>query len=140
MPTRPPRMLKSVGLDVIPAEPGEETLGVLTVDSDRGAVEYMLTAEGARAFQTTMNEFLDYGNSALDGKRPEPKEGEMRTVPISPTSITVGETEIEGEKYGVLQMKSEDGREANLYLTEGQAEFVIQAATQLQALLNKTRQ
>ena len=138
---RPPRFLKSVGLDVIPAEPGEETLGVLTVDSDRGIVEYMITAESARAFRTTMDQFLDYGSAVSGAGQPGPQqEAQTLTVPISPASITVGEAEVGGQKVGVLQIQSEDGREASLLLDEGQAEFIIQAATQLQAILNQTRQ
>ncbi len=141
MPTRPPRVLKSVGLDVIPTEPGDGPLGVLTVDSDRGIVEYIISAESAEVLRTAIDQFQEYGKAVFGASQPKPQmQAHTLTVPISPASITVGDTEIDGEKVGVLQMRSEDGREVSLVLNEGQAEFVIQAATQLQALLNPTRQ
>lgn len=141
MPTRPPRILKSVGLDVIPAGPGEEAIGVLRVDSDRGIVEYLVSAESAQVLRTAMDQFLDYGKAIFGASKPKPQQqAQTLTVPISPVSITVGDTEVDGQKLGILQMKSADGHEASLLLDEGQAEFIIQAATQLQALLNKTRQ
>lgn len=141
MPTRPPRVLKSVGMDVIPTEPGDGPLGILTVDSDRGLVEYIVSAESAHVLRAALDQFLDYGKAVFSASGPNPQQqAKTLTVPISPTSITVGDTEIDGKKVGVLQLKSEDGREVSLVLNEGQAEFVIQAATQLQALLNPTRQ
>ncbi|WP_448114375.1 hypothetical protein [Mesorhizobium amorphae] len=85
-----------------------------------------------------MDQFLDVGN-ALQGAGPQAK-GRLLSLPISPASVTIGEVNFEGEELGILQIRSADGREVNLALDEGQAEFMIRAATQLQALLNKTIQ
>lgn len=138
---RPPRLLRSIKLAVASPEDDDEgeTIGVMTLDSDRGEVQYLLTTESAAAIRTKMQEFLDVSSGSFAGLS-TPQEGRTQTVPISPASITIGDTEVDGQKVGVLQVKSADGREASLLLNEGQAEFVIQAATQLQALLNKTRQ
>lgn len=138
---RPPRLLRSIKLAVAPPDDDEEgeIIGVMTLDSDRGEVEYLLTTDSALAIRTKMQEFLDISTGTFAGLS-TPQEGQTQTAPISPASITVGDTEMDGRKVGVLQIKSADGREASLLLDEGQAEFIIQAAAQLQALLNQTRQ
>jgi hypothetical protein len=86
-----------------------------------------------------MQEFLDISTRTFAGLSTS-QEGQTQTVPISPASITMGDAEVDGQKVGVLQIKSADGREASLLLDEGQAEFLSQATTQLQASLNKSRQ